>query len=461
VKAFTTNNESDYSNESNLVKMIIPSPTTLSATQLDDQSLRLSWTDNCTFETGYKFERKEEGGLFTVIAQLGENIATYTDEGLTYGQSYSYRVKAYTANNESNYSNEIMTSTIFPAPSNLNAAAIDDQSLRLTWTDHCGYEAGFRIERDDGSGFVQVGEVNADITTYTDEGLTYGQSYSYRVKAFTTNNESGYSNESNTVEMIISAPTNLEVSIVDNQSVQLIWKDNCTFETGYKVERKEESGAFIEIADLSANAEDYTDEGLTFGVIYTYRIQAYTNSNLSEYSEEVITNMNVVVDIDGNFYAVVKIGDQWWMAENLKVIHYRNGDAIPNVTLREWSALTTGAYCDWGNDPNNAGIYGRLYNWYTVADSRKIAPEGWHVSSDEEWQTLVDYLGGSSVAGGKMKETGTELGIVQMPVLQMKAVFPRCLVVAVTKIMISPVWVTMLGFGLLRSTIVTSHGTGN
>ncbi len=115
-----------------------------------------------------------------------------------------------------------------------------------------------------------------------------------------------------------------------------------------------------------------------------------------------------VTDIDGNVYQCVKIGDQWWMAENLKVTHYRNGEAIPNVTDgSEWSNLTTGAWCAYNNDNGNVSTYGLLYNWYAVDDSRNIAPESWHVPTDEEWQTLVDYLGGSSVAGGKLKETGT------------------------------------------------------
>jgi uncharacterized protein (TIGR02145 family) len=115
-----------------------------------------------------------------------------------------------------------------------------------------------------------------------------------------------------------------------------------------------------------------------------------------------------MTDIDGNVYQTITIGTQVWMAENLKVTHYRNGNAIPNVTGNsEWSNLTTGAYCNYDNDVNNATTYGRLYNWYAVSDSRNIAPEGWHVPSDAEWQTLVDHLGGTEVAGGTMKTPGT------------------------------------------------------
>ena len=120
------------------------------------------------------------------------------------------------------------------------------------------------------------------------------------------------------------------------------------------------------------------------------------------------TPTGTVTDIDGNVYKTVKIGAQWWMAENLKVTHYQNGDSIPNVTDNtQWTNLTTGAYCNFDNDTTNVSIYGRLYNWYAVADSRNIAPEGWHVPSEAEWHILVDYLGGDAVAGGKLKATGT------------------------------------------------------
>ena len=127
-----------------------------------------------------------------------------------------------------------------------------------------------------------------------------------------------------------------------------------------------------------------------------------------------------VTDYDGNVYQTVLIGDQCWMMENLKVTHYRNGDPIPNVTDNgEWSELSTGAYCEYDNDPANVETYGRLYNWYAVDDSRSIAPEGWHVPSDCEWKDLEMYLGMScSVAdctnwwrgtdeGDKLKEAGT------------------------------------------------------
>ena len=115
-----------------------------------------------------------------------------------------------------------------------------------------------------------------------------------------------------------------------------------------------------------------------------------------------------MTDIDGNTYKTIQIGRQVWMAENLKTTRYRNGDPIPNVTADlQWTALSTGAYCWFNNDAaSNRAIHGAIYNWYTIADSRNIAPTGWHVPTDDEWTVLIAFLGGESVAGGKMKVPG-------------------------------------------------------
>ncbi len=116
-------------------------------------------------------------------------------------------------------------------------------------------------------------------------------------------------------------------------------------------------------------------------------------------------NSGNVIDMDGNPYPTVKIGNQVWMADNLRVTHYRNGDPIQNtINFGAWSGLTTGAYCWYLNiAATYQALYGGLYNWYAVNDSRNICPSGWHVPTDAEWTVLTTYLGGLSVAGGKMK----------------------------------------------------------
>jgi len=150
-------------------------------------------------------------------------------------------------------------------------------------------------------------------------------------------------------------------------------------------------------------------------------IETYEQQDL-QITGNTVFNASVfrtVTDIDGNVYRTVKIGNQWWLAENLRVTHYRNGDAIPDITDNSaWDGLSTGARCVFENDENNADDYGYLYNWHAVSDSRNVAPAGWHAPTDEEWKTLEKSLGMSQKdaddvlwrgtdEGGKLREAGT------------------------------------------------------
>ena len=118
---------------------------------------------------------------------------------------------------------------------------------------------------------------------------------------------------------------------------------------------------------------------------------------------------STIIDIrDGQKYKIVKVGNQWWMAENLKSTLYNDGIDIPLVTNdTAWSNLATPGYCWYTNDSLiYANPYGALYNWYTVYTG-SLCPIGWHVPTDVEWMVLTDYLGGEGIAGGKLKESGT------------------------------------------------------
>jgi uncharacterized protein (TIGR02145 family) len=132
-----------------------------------------------------------------------------------------------------------------------------------------------------------------------------------------------------------------------------------------------------------------------------------TNSDTSGIQIKMIVCAGTVTDADGNVYQTVRIGTQVWMVENLKTTRYNNGMAIPLVTDdAAWAALTTPGYCWYKNDSASyKNPYGALYNGYVV-NTDKLAPTGWHVAMDADWATLTAYLGGDSVAGGKLKEAG-------------------------------------------------------
>ena len=173
-----------------------------------------------------------------------------------------------------------------------------------------------------------------------------------------------------------------------------------------------------------------TITGLTASTIYYVRAYG-TNSAGTAYGDEISfttlqdpTVINVtgpnISDIDGNTYQSVTNCGLTFTKQNLNVSKYSDGTPIPQVTdPTQWQNLTTGAWCYYNNTTANGTIYGKLYNWYAVAGiydaasannpalRKKLAPTGWHVPTDAEWTQLTDCLGGESVAGGKMKETGT------------------------------------------------------
>ena len=118
-----------------------------------------------------------------------------------------------------------------------------------------------------------------------------------------------------------------------------------------------------------------------------------------------------IKDVDGNTYKTVTIGTQIWMAENLKTSKYNDGTDIPNVTIaKQWTELTTGAWCNYNNSDSLGKIYGKLYNWYatnpTTNGNKNVCPSGWHLPNNTEWNSLIEFLGGKNIAGSKLKEIG-------------------------------------------------------
>jgi uncharacterized protein (TIGR02145 family) len=130
--------------------------------------------------------------------------------------------------------------------------------------------------------------------------------------------------------------------------------------------------------------------------------------SLSACTTSAETNRETMTDIDVNVYHTIKIGSQVWMTENLKTTRYNDGSKIPNVSASAaWSEQKIGAFCWYENESKNKNTFGALYNFYTVIDKRGICPSGWHVPAYDDWITLQTYLGGDTIAGGKMKEAGT------------------------------------------------------
>jgi len=167
--------------------------------------------------------------------------------------------------------------------------------------------------------------------------------------------------------------------------------------------------------DGAKDVGEFTSNLTGLNAATTYYVRAYaTNSVGTAYGSEkgfrTEAEPITVTDADGNVYHGVTIGAQVWTVENLKTTKYNDGTDIPLVTDgAAWDALdveTGGAYCWYNNDISNKDAYGAIYNFAAIKTG-KLAPAGWHVPTMEEWQTLIDQLGGKDVAGGKLKEAGT------------------------------------------------------
>jgi len=167
-------------------------------------------------------------------------------------------------------------------------------------------------------------------------------------------------------------------------------------------------------------------EGNINGATWFMNIQGCTDEYACNYDEEANTDdgscdyedlcgecggnnssCEIITDIDGNEYGSVTIGNQVWMKQNLKTANYNNGDAIPtDYNADDWDNLSEGAYSTYDDNDLNKDIYGNLYNWWAANDDRGVCPVGWELPSESDWSSLVSYLGGQDVAGGKLKQQG-------------------------------------------------------
>lgn len=242
----------------------------------------------------------------------------------------------------------------------------------------------------------------------------------YYVRAYATNIAgTSYGSEISFSTFIKPVVSTTAISIISQTSA--VSGGNVTEDGGNAVTAK---GICWSTTTSPTINDNLTNDGMGTGVFIsnivgliastTYYVRAYaTNTAGTAYGNELSfatphADCGTVTDADGNSYNTVIIGSQCWMRQNLKTTKYKNNSTITVLaTNTDWQNNTTGAYANYSNNNTYVTDYGRLYNWYAVVNNAGLCPNGWHIPSDTEWQTLIDYVGGNAIAGGIIKESGT------------------------------------------------------
>jgi fibronectin type 3 domain-containing protein len=266
-------------------------PTGLTATLQVGPQVNLAWTDNATDETGFVVERSDNGGAFSVLANLGADSVSYVDTTVLTGNSYDYRVAAFNDNGSSAFavSNPVTVPTdptVPIPPSDLEANFEDVPLINLVWADNSTDETGFLIRRStDGVSFSDLASVGPDVSTYDDLAVSGNYTYTYQVAAFNDNGTSA-SAVSNSVLVPAdatppAAPSNLAASNLAQTSLTLNWQDNSNNELGFTVQRAQNNSFTKNLVEVSVGADVtfFDDTGLKRNTTYYYRVLAFNLFN--------------------------------------------------------------------------------------------------------------------------------------------------------------------------------------
>jgi len=400
---------------------VIESPPTridISSVTYDLTEMVITWEESSDndFVSYELLQSDSEGGTYTsVVVITDQSTTSYTLTEYDPLQENWFKVKV-TDYWGLNSTGNGMTNEIDAVPTAINISSVtyDFTEMVITWeessdNDFVSYEL---LQSDSEDGTYTSVTVITDQSTTSHSLTEFDPSQENWFKVKVTDYWGLNSTGTGMTNEIDSPPTASEISVsYENDSFIITWSQNDDYDfrsyTLYESQSYNMSDQ-IEIFYTENNTEtSYTVTGVSENEIRYYQLLIEDFWELQTFSE-ISERLDIVVDIDGNVYQTVQIGDQVWMAENLRVTHYNNGNAIPyrpNCDGWDWHIIQYGVYVSYDNNSGYVDNYGYLYNWYNT--NAPICPENWHIPSVSEWEEMIDTLGGSGIAGGKMKTTGT------------------------------------------------------
>ncbi|MBD0259369.1 MAG: fibronectin type III domain-containing protein, partial [Cytophagales bacterium] len=273
----------------------LPTPGNLVAEALPGNLVKLGWTDRTADETGFQIYRAPaEAGPYALLATAAANEPHFTDQGLSQGSTYFYKVRAQRPGGYSGFSNTV-AATALPAlpasPTDLAAEPVDASRVGLRWQHPSAGEVAFEIYRAKGAGsFARVAEVAAGTTSYEDTGLVPGSAYRYQVRSVNAAGPSAFSNEATatTLPEPPAAPADVRATVLSATGAELTWTHEPGGAQAYRVERATgDNGIFAEMVTLPADARAYTATDLAPNTTYFFRLVAVGEGGNSPHSEAV------------------------------------------------------------------------------------------------------------------------------------------------------------------------------
>jgi hypothetical protein len=399
-------------------------PSNPSAVALAFDTVKVTWSDNSTNESGFQIHRSTTGlsGTYSLRATRPANARAFRDAKVAPLTSYCYKIRAFrTLDGETRYS--AFTSAVCAktpaaprptAPSGTAVKPASSTSVDVSWTDKSSNETGFRVKRslDGGSTWTTAATVGANVTAYQDGGRGPEQQVCYRVVAF---NAVGASSSDTDCTTPPAAPTNLVASAAAQGGINLTWADNSSAEDGYQVQRSGDGTTYSTITNLAANTTSYGDAGTTGNTTYSYRVQAKKDGGFSDLSNvataqgvpPVTTQIAYASVVDGNAEVYVINSDgsgtqrltsnpAWdgepaWSPDRQRLAFTSERDGaleiyVMNADGSNVTRLTTGGGSKPSWSPDGTRIaFARNYEIYTMNSDGTNLKQLTNISSATSW----------------------------------------------------------------------------
>ncbi|MBP6964487.1 MAG: fibronectin type III domain-containing protein, partial [Armatimonadetes bacterium] len=289
---------------------------TLSVTEVTDTTVSLSWVLTIPRGTLSYYELIYDGNIVNV-----GTVTSYKVTGLQPSTFYSFRLRATTTSGVCPIQPTVQVATKLNAPTNLVGTAVSTSQINLSWADNSTKETGFKVSRGtSASGPWTTVTVGANVTSYSNTGLTAGTTYYYQVCATNSTGDSSYAATSATTQSAVTkpnAPTNLVGTAVSTSQINLSWADNSTNETGFKLNWGTSASGPWTAVNLGANATSYSHTGLSASTTYYYQVCATNSAGDSSYAatsattQSAVTKPNAPTNLVGTAVSTSQINLSW------------------------------------------------------------------------------------------------------------------------------------------------------